>query len=107
MPDTATAAQCRQNRTYQPCLKGHKPWLKRRIADMAFNADVGMATCKRCGDAVPYIILPNLQTGEPVMGVADNKWKRANCPVDVGKPCPFLIAEGVADSTDDTIEVDQ
>lgn len=27
--------------------------------------------------------------------------------VDVGKPCPFLIAEGVADSTDDTIEVDQ
>lgn len=77
--------------------------LRRRIADMAFNADVGMATCKRCGDAVPYIILPNLQTGEPVMGVADNKWKRANCPVDVGKPCPFLIAEGVADSTDDTI----
>ncbi|CFS57045.1 phiRv1 phage protein [Mycobacterium tuberculosis] len=56
---------------------------------------------------MPYIILPNLQTGEPVMGVADNKWKRANCPVDVGKPCPFLIAEGVADSTDDTIEVDQ
>lgn len=44
--------------------------LRRRIADMAFNADVGMATCKRCGDAVPYIILPNLQTGEPVMGVA-------------------------------------
>lgn len=81
--------------------------LRRRIADMAFNADVGMATCKRCGDAVRYIILPNLQTGEPVMGVADNKWKRANCPVDVGKPCPFLIAEGVADSTDDTIEVDQ
>lgn len=37
--------------------------LRRRIADMAFNADVGMATCKRCGDAVPYIILPNLQTG--------------------------------------------
>lgn len=36
--------------------------LRRRIADMAFNADVGMATCKRCGDAVPYIILPNLQT---------------------------------------------
>lgn len=34
--------------------------LRRRIADMAFNADVGMATCKRCGDAVPYIILPNL-----------------------------------------------
>lgn len=39
--------------------------LRRRIADMAFNADVGMATCKRCGDAVPYIILPNLQTANP------------------------------------------
>lgn len=54
--------------------------LRRRIADMAFNADVGMATCKRCGDAVPYIILPNLQTGEPVMGVADNNGSARTVP---------------------------
>lgn len=54
--------------------------LRRRIADMAFNADVGMATCKRCGDAVPYIILPNLQTGEPVMGVATTNGSARTVP---------------------------
>lgn len=74
---------------------------------MVFNVDVGMVICKCCGDVVLYIILLNLQIGEFVMGVVDNKWKCVNCFVDVGKLCLFLIVEGVVDSIDDIIEVDQ
>jgi hypothetical protein len=70
---------------------------KRIIADHAFNPEQGVHTCRDCGASVPYVVVPNLKTGELVT-VAVGKWERPDCPVDdPHKPCPFLAASWDAD----------
>jgi hypothetical protein len=73
---------------------------KQDIADAAFHPEQGIHTCGYCHASVPYLVVPNLKTGELVT-IAVEKWDRPDCPVDdPNKPCPFLASSW--DDPDDT-----